>query len=86
VIEELAKQLGIAFSHRELTVAEVTSAAEVLLCSTSPCVWSVTRLNGQPIGDGTPGPISQRLREAWSRMVGVDIEAQAKRFAKREAH
>jgi branched-subunit amino acid aminotransferase/4-amino-4-deoxychorismate lyase len=83
VMEELAGQLGIAFSHRELTVTEVAGAAEVLLCSTSPCVWSVTRLNGQPIGDGTPGPISQRLREAWGKMVGVDIEAQARRFAKR---
>src|SRR5262245_56051105 len=83
VIEELAGQLGIAFSHRELTVTEVAGAAEVLLCSTSPCVWSVTRLNGQTIADGTPGPISQRLREAWGKMVGVDIEAQARRFATR---
>jgi branched-chain amino acid aminotransferase len=83
VLEELAGTLGIAFSRRELTVADVASADEVLLCSTSPCVWSVTRLNGQPIADGKPGPISQRLRAAWSQMVGLDIEAQARRFATR---
>jgi branched-subunit amino acid aminotransferase/4-amino-4-deoxychorismate lyase len=83
VLAELAAQLDIGFSHAELAVSDVAQADEVLLCSTSPCVWSVTRLNGQAIGDGTPGPISQQLRSAWSRMVGFDIEAQARRFATR---
>jgi branched-subunit amino acid aminotransferase/4-amino-4-deoxychorismate lyase len=83
VLEELAGQLGIPFGHRELTVADVAQADEVLLCSTSPCIWSVTRLNGQPIASGKPGSVSQRLREAWSQMVGLDIEAQAQRFATR---
>jgi branched-subunit amino acid aminotransferase/4-amino-4-deoxychorismate lyase len=83
VIEELAGQLGMRFSHRELTVAEVASAGEVLLCSTSPCVWSVTRIDGRPIGDGKPGPVARQLLDAWGQMVGVDIESQAKRFARR---
>ncbi len=83
VLEELAVQVGIPFGHRQLTVADVASAEEVLLCSTSPCVWSVTRLNGRPIADGKPGAIAKLLREAWSQMVGVDIEAQALRFAAR---
>jgi branched-chain amino acid aminotransferase len=83
VIEELAVQLGVAFGHRELTVDDVAQADEVLLCSTSPCVWSVTRLNGRAIGDGQPGKIVARLRAAWSQMVGVDIEEQTRRFAGR---
>jgi branched-chain amino acid aminotransferase len=84
VLEELAGQLGIAFSHAELTMSDVAQADEVLLCSTSPCVWSVTRLNGQAIANGKPGPIGQRLLGAWSAMVGVDIAAQARKFANRE--
>jgi branched-chain amino acid aminotransferase len=83
VIEELAAQLGIPFSHRELTLDEVARVDEMLLCSTSPCVWPVVRLDGRPIGDGRPGPMSKRLREAWNQMVGLDIEAQARRFASR---
>jgi branched-subunit amino acid aminotransferase/4-amino-4-deoxychorismate lyase len=83
VLEELAGRLGIAFGHGELTVNDVAKADEVLLCSTSPCIWSVTRLNGQPIRGGKPGPVSQRIRQAWSEMVGLDIEAQAKRFSSR---
>jgi branched-subunit amino acid aminotransferase/4-amino-4-deoxychorismate lyase len=83
VLEELATKMGISFVHRQLSVAEIAAAAEVLLCSTSPSVWSVTRLNERPIGDGQAGPICQRLRTAWSKLVGVDIEAQATRFGTR---
>jgi branched-subunit amino acid aminotransferase/4-amino-4-deoxychorismate lyase len=83
VLEELAAQLGISFLHHELSASDVSRADEVLLCSTSPCIWSVTRLNRQPIADGKPGPLARRLRDAWSQMVGVDIEAQATRFARR---
>ena len=83
VLEELATALGIPFSHSELTVADVAVAGEVLLCSTSPCVWSVTRINSRPIATGKPGEISNRLRAAWNEMVGLDIEAQARRFSNR---
>ena len=80
VVEELAGKIGIPFLHRPLTVADVASADEVLLCSTSPCVWGVSTLNGQPIGNGKPGPISRALLTAWSLMVGHDILAQAHHF------
>jgi hypothetical protein len=43
-------------------------------------VWSVTRVNGQAIGNGQPGEIVARLQRAWSEMVGLDIVAQALRF------
>jgi branched-subunit amino acid aminotransferase/4-amino-4-deoxychorismate lyase len=85
VLEELAETLGIPFSQRELVPAEIAAADEVLLASTSPCVWSVTRLDGRPIGDGRPGEVSERLRAAWSRLVNLDIAAQAQQFASRAA-
>lgn len=83
VLAELARQLELPFVHRDLTVAELLHADEVLLCSTSPCVWPVVRLNGQPIGNGTPGETVQRLLAAWSELVGLNIQSQAERFAQR---
>lgn len=83
VLEELATQLNIPFVHRSLTVDEVAAADEVLLCSTSPCVWSVTRLNSRPVGNGQPGRVCLSLRNAWSQLVGMDFEAQAQQFANR---
>jgi branched-subunit amino acid aminotransferase/4-amino-4-deoxychorismate lyase len=83
VVEELAESLEIAFSFRSLTVDDVAAADEALLCSTSPCIWPVTRLNGRPIGNGTAGEVARRVLAAWSELVGVDIAAQAKRLAVR---
>lgn len=83
VIAELAGAVQIPFNHRDLTVDELRDADEVLLCSTSPCVWPVLRLNGQPIGAGKPGETFQRLLTAWSELTGVNIQSQAERFAQR---
>ncbi len=44
VIAELAAGLGVPFLHRDFQVAELLSADEVMLCSTSPCVWPVVQL------------------------------------------
>jgi branched-chain amino acid aminotransferase len=83
VIEELANGLGIGFTHRDLTIDDVQQADEVMLCSTSPCVWPVTELDGQPIADGKRGELCGRLLNAWNQRVGLDITAQATRFARR---
>lgn len=83
VIEELANELKIGFHHRDLTIEDVHQADEVMLCSTSPCVWPVTELDGRPIGDGNRGECCGRLLDAWSQRVGLDISAQANRFARR---
>ena len=82
-VEELAGDLGIAFSFRSLTVDDVAAADEVLLCSTSPCVWPVTRLNGRPIDEGKSGDIARRLLAAWRELVGINIQEQAKKFLNR---
>jgi branched-subunit amino acid aminotransferase/4-amino-4-deoxychorismate lyase len=83
VAQELAGNLGIPFSFRPLTVDDVAAADEVLLCSTSPCVWPVTRLNGVPIADGKQRDIARRLLGAWSELVGIDIQGQARQFLNR---
>jgi branched-subunit amino acid aminotransferase/4-amino-4-deoxychorismate lyase len=77
MLADLAQGLGIAFTHRPLRVADLLAANEVLLCSTSPCVWPVLRINGQTIGSGSPGKIYQQLIAAWSQHVGIDIVEQA---------
>ena len=83
VLKELAANLGIRFSNRELTVEDVAHADEVFLTSTSPCLLPVVRLDGSPIGRGVPGDNFQRLLSAWSELVGVEIKKQAARFSRR---
>lgn len=82
-VDELAQRLGIAAGQRELTPGHVAAADEVLLTSTPMCLLPVTRLNGRPIGEGVPGDVFRKLLAAWSELVGIDIAAQAERFAER---
>lgn len=83
VLEELARGLGIPWQYRTFGWEELTAADEILLCSTSPCVWPVTRLNRRPLVPGVTGETYRRLLEAWGETVGVEIAAQARRFAAR---
>ncbi|HWB07963.1 MAG TPA: aminotransferase class IV [Pirellulales bacterium] len=76
VVIELAAQLGIGFVERDSQTYHVINADEAFLTSTPYCLMPVTRINGIPIGDGKPGPIFRRLLDAWSQLVGVDIERQ----------
>jgi branched-chain amino acid aminotransferase len=81
---QLAAESGIPLLHREITLDEVAAADEVLLCSTPYCLLPVTRLGGQPIGNGTPGKLYDGLLSSWSKQSGVDIAAQARKFASRQ--
>jgi branched-chain amino acid aminotransferase len=73
----LAESLGIPWSERSLSMADLAAADEVLLTSTPNCILPATRLDGQPIGAGRPGPVHARLLAAWSDHVGLDIAGQA---------
>ena len=84
-LHELAGELAIPFRYERLTPEDLARADEILLCSTSPCVLPVVRLDGKTIGDGRPGNVFRRLLAAWGEMVGVDIAAQARRFATRNS-
>jgi branched-subunit amino acid aminotransferase/4-amino-4-deoxychorismate lyase len=80
-LADIARNLGERFSYRIVTVDDVARADEVFLTSTSPCMVPCVRLNGRPIGTGTPGEAFHRLMSAWNKKVGIQIIEQAERFA-----
>jgi len=79
----LAQELGIAAGEHDLRPEDVARADEVLLTSTPLCLVPATRFDGRLIGGGRPGELFDRLLRAWSELVGLDIAAQAVRFAAR---
>jgi branched-chain amino acid aminotransferase len=74
---ELCAQLGIPHSEEVLQAYHATVADEAFITSTPYSMLPVTRFNGRPVGDGRPGPVTARLLDAWSELVGVDIVDQA---------
>lgn len=58
----LAEESGIAVIRRPFTVAEALTADEAFITSASAFCQPVVRIDGQAIGNGTPGPVATRLR------------------------
>ena len=73
---EIANDLKIPFVEKDLQVHDVCNADEAFEATTPFCLMPVTSINNIPIADGKRGPICQKLLEAWSAKVGLDIEAQ----------
>jgi branched-chain amino acid aminotransferase len=78
---ELAAAQGIPISEAPLSVADVESADEVLLASTTYCLLPVTRINSHEIGGGLPGPIYTKLLAGWNSLAGFDVAEQARGVA-----
>lgn len=61
LMEEICRAQGIGFELRRISRTEVLNADEVLLSSATKEILPVTLLDGQPVGQGTPGPVYARL-------------------------
>jgi len=81
LILNLAREAGIPVVERNLDTYEVHTADEAFFTATSFAILPVTRYNFRTVADGNPGPITRRLTQAWSAMVGLDVVAQASHFA-----
>jgi D-alanine transaminase len=65
VVLELARRHGIAYDLRPVSEAELRSATEVWITSSTKEVLAVTQLDGQAVGDGHPGPLFRRMHAAY---------------------
>ena len=74
---ELAAKLKIEVMDGNFTPYDAYNAEEAFLASTSPTILPVQSINGVRPTKDVPGPVTKRLIQAWSEMVGVDIVAHA---------
>ena len=65
VVVDVARELGLTLQLRPFSREEAYAAREAFLTSTSNFVLPITRIDRKPVGDGKPGPIAARLREAY---------------------
>ncbi|MFZ5585182.1 MAG: aminotransferase class IV [Thermodesulfobacteriota bacterium] len=57
----VGKGLIAAIEHRALEQADLNQAREMMLFGTTLDVLPITRLAGEPVGDGRPGPVAAAL-------------------------
>jgi branched-chain amino acid aminotransferase len=69
VMIELCRKLSIPCVEKSLQRHDLYIADECFLTGTAAEVVPVTRIDGRPIGAGTPGPITRCLMEAFHKHV-----------------
>jgi len=65
LIVELAHAHGIACEERDVRQAELASASELMLSSSTKELLPITRLDGKAVGNGQPGPLHARLHALY---------------------
>ena len=65
----LASKLDLPVQERLLRRDELPEVAELFLSGTTTEVLPVVRVDGKPVGDGAPGPVTRRLLEAYGEAV-----------------
>lgn len=61
----VARENGMAVEEREIPVEELAGAREAFITSATSFVMPVTQIDGKPVGDGKPGPVTRRMRELY---------------------
>lgn len=62
---ELAEQEGLAAELTPVPEGVFRSGTELFATSTAGGVMPIVTLDGEPVGDGTPGPVTSRLRDLY---------------------
>ncbi len=69
LVVRLAARAGVRLEERCLTLDELPRSAELFLTGTTAEVLPVTTVDGRPVGDGRPGPVTRRLQEAYGEAL-----------------
>ncbi len=69
---ELCQANGIAVFERNFSLVDTYGADEAFLTGTFGAQTVVAELDGRQFGDGTAGPVTQRIRELYRELVRRD--------------
>jgi len=69
IVLRLARENSIGVAERPFSIHEAHTAQEAFLTSTSPNVLSVVQIDGRTIGNGKPGPVTQKLMALYHSYI-----------------
>ena len=68
---EVGASAGIPIREATLLPADLDTADELFVTSTTREVLAVTRVDQRPVADGRPGPVTRALAEEFRRLAGA---------------
>ena len=69
---ELLRRRQVCVQEMDLTRSDLYVADECFLTGTAAEVIPVTKIDGRPIGDGRPGPLTVRLIRDFRELVNQE--------------
>jgi len=75
VVLELARDRGIPYVERPILAEELAEAEELFFTGTTGEVRPCVRVDGSPVGDGSVGPVTRALSDAFLEAVDELKEA-----------
>ena len=65
------REAQVKVVERKFTVAEALAAREAFISSATGAAVPVVMIDGQKIGDGTPGAVTRRIRDLYAEKAGI---------------
>jgi D-alanine transaminase len=75
VVLELAREDGLAVEEVAFDLDRLRRADEVFFTSATTEIRATVRLDGRPVGDGSPGPVTGRLRQLLRARIALECIA-----------
>jgi D-alanine transaminase len=75
VVLELIAAQGLAHEIGDVSEAQLRTADEIWITSSSREVMPVTRLDGRAVGDGCPGPVFRQVHAAYQAYTASVMRA-----------
>ena len=69
VLETLAAELKVDIDETPIRKEEIPELGEMFLSGTTTDVMPIVKLDGRPVGDGKPGPITRRLQKILTENI-----------------
>lgn len=66
---KIARDLGYTVEERDITRDELYSADEAFMTGTAAEITPIVEVDGKPVGEGTPGPVTRKLQKEYGDIV-----------------
>lgn len=76
-VMKLREAGGFTITERAFTPEEAVNAAEIFTSSAGAMVAPVVVLDGKPVGDGRPGPVTRKVQRLYYEAMGADVATAA---------
>ncbi len=71
VILQAAAEAQMPVVERKFTLAEALAAREAFMTAATLGATAIVSIDGKPIGDGTPGPVTRRIQDLYQHTAEI---------------